>query len=182
MRGEQISMTQNQNGDFNEFPVLDAQLSATAMTFMGTSIPAAFEDDPVKVDAKKNPKKKDEILSNRAVHNEEKEPAILTPEERAALRRLVFKQFTDPLDDMYFKVASKDILAVNRQFIKELNDKELKIGKYLPCDEIIKENIKEYRPFMNQTFDNVMTPEMFALKQLGMPIEFNHVSQNAKAA
>ena len=54
-----------------------------------------------------------EIQSNRAVHKEEKE-VILTPEERAALRRLVFKQWTDPLDSVFFKVASKDILAVNR--------------------------------------------------------------------
>ena len=55
-----------------------------------------------------------EIQSNRAVHCEEKEPVALTPEERAALRKVVFKQFTDPLVDMFFKVASKDILAVNR--------------------------------------------------------------------
>ena len=76
------------------------------MTFMGTSVPAAFEDgEPIKVDANKNRKKKDEILSNRAVHKEEKEPEFLTPEEKAALRRAVFKQYTNPLDDVYFKVV-----------------------------------------------------------------------------
>ena len=81
---------------------------------MGTSVPAAFEDgEPIKVDATKNRKKK-EIHSNRAVHKEEKEPEFLTPEEKAALRRAVFKQYTNPLDDVYFKVVSKDILGVNR--------------------------------------------------------------------
>ena len=49
MRGESISETLNLAADLNDFPVLDAQLSATAMTFMGTSVPAAFEDAPMKV-------------------------------------------------------------------------------------------------------------------------------------
>ena len=85
------------------------------MTFMGTSVPAAFEDAPVNVDDK-NLKMSglNEVQSNRAVHKEEKDPVILTPEERAALRRVVFKQWTDPLDSVFFKIASKDILAVNR--------------------------------------------------------------------
>ena len=50
MRGERLSVTQHQGIDFPDMPVLDAQLSATAMTFMGTSVPAAFEDAPVDVD------------------------------------------------------------------------------------------------------------------------------------
>ena len=82
---------------------------------------------------------------------------------------------------MFFKIASKDILAVNRQFKNDLNDETLKLGKKLPCDEIIKENLAAYRPFMSQ-FQNEMTPEMFALKQLGVPLEFNHVQQNQRVA
>ena len=123
------------------------------------------------------------MVSNRAVHKEKKEPPTLTPEEIAAHKKFMFQQMRDQVDNVYFKVASKDILAVNRQFAQDIEDEELKIGKQLPCDEIVKENLSQYRPYMNQTASNgEMTPEMFALQQLGMPIAFNHVQGNAKAA
>ena len=150
MRGEStISMTQNPGEIPADLPVLDAQLSATAMTFMGASVPGAFEDNPVNVDELRK-KKRQEGLSTKAVHNHEKEAPPLTAEERLALRRAVFRQLTGPLDEVFFKVASKDILAVNRQFKSDLSDETLKLGKKLPCDEIIKENLAAYKPFMSQ--------------------------------
>ena len=143
------------------------------MTFMGAQVEAAFEDNPINIDEVRK-KKKQDGMSTKAVHNLEKEAPPLTAEERDALRKAVFRQFTNGLDDAFFKIASKDILAVNRQFMSDLSDETLKLGKKLPCDEIIKENMAAYRPFMSQ-FQNEMTPEMFALKQLGMPLEFNHI-------
>ena len=174
MQGESaISITQNPGEIPPGLPVLDAQLSATAMTFVGAHVEGAFEDNPINVDEQRK-KRRQDGMSTKAVHNLEKEAPPLTAEEREALRRAVFRQFTTGLDEGFFKIASKDILAVNRQFKNDLSNETLKLGKKLPCDEIIKENMAAYRPFMSQ-FQNEMTPEMFALKQLGMPLEFNHV-------
>ena len=94
MRGEStISVTQAPGEIPADLPVLDAQLSATAMTWMGASVPAAFEDNPMNVDELRK-KKKQEGVSTKAVHNYEKEAPPLTAEERLALRRAVFRQFT----------------------------------------------------------------------------------------
>ena len=71
MRGEQISMTHNNtNADMpQEFPVLDAQLSATAMTMMGACIEPAFDDAPQKVEDNRNLKMDaSDVKSNIAVH------------------------------------------------------------------------------------------------------------------
>ena len=102
-------------------------------------------------------------MAKRAEAKVEPEPEFLSPETIASLKKLIFKQMTDPLVDVYFKIASKDILAVNRQFTKDIASEDLAIGSQMPCADIIRENIKEYRPYMNQSVSNEMTPEMFAL-------------------
>ena len=50
---------------------------------------------------------------------------------------------------MFFDVASKGILDTNEKFVSGIKNKDVKIGSYLPCSEIIRENIKEYRPYMD---------------------------------
>jgi len=73
------------------------------------------------------------------------EPIVLTENERKILKQVVFRNYFTQLDPVYRKVADKEVNAINKILISELDLKVTEIGEHKSCEHIIKENIKDYK-------------------------------------
>jgi len=57
----------------------------------------------------------------------------------------LFKSYSDQLDSLYQRIAYKEANGVTRAVIESLQLGGTQIGNYKRCDEVIKENVKDYK-------------------------------------
>lgn len=69
----------------------------------------------------------------------------LTLEEAKTLKKVVFRNLITALDANLKKVAEKEANATVKAVVKNIESGLLQIGEHKTCEQIIKENIKDYR-------------------------------------
>lgn len=73
------------------------------------------------------------------------EPIVLTEQERKMLKQVVFRNYFTQLDPVFRKVANKEVNAINKTLASDLDLRVTQIGEHKSCEQIVKENIKDYK-------------------------------------
>ena len=72
----------------------------------------------------------------------------LSAEECKILKDVVFRNYQTVLDPIYRKVADKEVNTISKLMARNIEHGLYEIGPKKACEEVIRENLKEYKGIM----------------------------------
>lgn len=72
-------------------------------------------------------------------------PIVLSATEIKLLKQVVFRGYTDQLDPVYRKVANKEVDAIHKAVLKNIDLGMTEMGPPKRCEDVVRENLKDFR-------------------------------------